>query len=382
MPRLIWITPDRFDKKPDKSSWLEMALCLQNLGWDAQILAGGNSQEHQYSDVVNYFDVPDLPLVFRFGLLTAIAFWLSRNIKEDDVVLLNPDSLWLLPYLKRKKAHVHLDIRTLPINPAGLKGIADHLIFWKLALRWFAHRADTVSYITDRLRLAVEQDAGTTNHDFFIWQSGVDTSFFKPKQNRCPISAYESGQQSLKVIYHGSIDLRRGLAQMVEALKLIPEPTKVQLTIVGAGPDLDRLKAIVAENGVQEKVHFSGFVAYESIPSIIAEADIGMCPLPDIPEWNVSSPLKVLEYMACAKPVILTPIDAHKDVLSEQGFVVWATGFDSTALANAMTDAANRIAELAEESWQGREIVEGHYSWESHASSMDDFLRRQLVNNK
>ncbi len=64
--------------------------------------------------------------------------------------------------------------------------------------------------------------------------------------------------------------------------------------------------------GVDDQVQFRGFVPYEHVADEIAQADVCICPLPDRLEWNVSSPLKVFEYMACAKPMILTPIPAPK----------------------------------------------------------------------
>ncbi len=38
--RIIWLAPDRFDVKPDKSTWLEMGRCLRELGWTVTILTG------------------------------------------------------------------------------------------------------------------------------------------------------------------------------------------------------------------------------------------------------------------------------------------------------------------------------------------------------
>ncbi len=68
----------------------------------------------------------------------------------------------------------------------------------------------------------------------------------------------------------------------------------------------------------------------------IAKADCGIYPLPDRPEWNVSSPLKVFEYMACGKPIILTPIPAHKDVLGDEGFVIWTKSDKAVDIAEAI----------------------------------------------
>ena len=110
-------------------------------------------------------------------------------------------------------------------------------------------------------------------------------------------------------------------------------PESFEFLIVGDGPERPELEQLAKALGVETKVRFRGLIPYESVAAEIAKADVCICPLPDRLEWNVSSPLKVFEYMACAKPMILTPIPAHKDVLPASEFVVWTHGFESSDFA-------------------------------------------------
>ena len=52
--KIAWLTPDRFDLKPDKSSWLEIAKCLKDRGWLVTILVGTsrNTNINDYKHVV------------------------------------------------------------------------------------------------------------------------------------------------------------------------------------------------------------------------------------------------------------------------------------------------------------------------------------------
>jgi hypothetical protein len=42
--RIIWLAPDRFDVKPDKSTWLEMSQCLREFGWKVTVPVAGSSR--------------------------------------------------------------------------------------------------------------------------------------------------------------------------------------------------------------------------------------------------------------------------------------------------------------------------------------------------
>ena len=110
----------------------------------------------------------------------------------------------------------------------------------------------------------------------------------------------------------------------------------------------------------------------------IALADVCICPLPDRLEWNVSSPLKVFEYMACAKPMILTPIPAHKDVLGETNFVVWTFGFEPSDFHRAILSAFELRTRLDIDAKNATCIVRGHFEWSAQANALDQYLASGL----
>ena len=134
---------------------------------------------------------------------------------------------------------------------------------------------------------------------------------------------------------------------MVKAASLLAAHIKkyIQLTIVGAGPDTQELVQLIKTKGWSDFVNYLGFASYEQIPMHLRNADCCICPLPDRKEWQMSSPLKIFEYMASAKPIIATPIKAHLNVLDRCPFVVWTHGFDEHAIADTMVHSyENRVA--------------------------------------
>jgi glycosyltransferase involved in cell wall biosynthesis len=110
----------------------------------------------------------------------------------------------------------------------------------------------------------------------------------------------------------------------------------------------------------------------------IAEADVCICPLPDRLEWNVSSPLKVFEYMACSKPMILTPIPAHEDVVGGSRFVVWTQGFEPKDFRDAILQAVARRDDLKVAAAGAPDVIKGRYEWCAQANNLHRYLASRV----
>lgn len=372
--RIIWLAPDRFDVKPDKSTWLEMSQCLRGLGWTVTILTGRKGSVGDTTDdfggLVQWIRATDLPFVFRISLLLGMARWLSRNVRSDDIIMMNEDALWLVPHLRRLGVRfVHLDFRTLPVDTHRWKKWLDWLLFWRLTIKWFGRDVDGYSFITERLRKEVEAEFALGAQDHTIWHSGVNLDRFSLKRTGRRPSA-----DSFRLFYHGSISQARGLGLVIQAIALGGMPPNFEFAIVGDGPERGDLERRAVALGVEDQVKFRGFVPYERVVDEIAQADICICPLPDCLEWNVSSPLKVFEYMACAKPMILTPIPAHTDVLGASRFVVWTRGFEPADFHVAILEAVARREALTRAANDAPSLVKDRYEWGAQANILHCYL--------
>ncbi len=78
----------------------------------------------------------------------------------------------------------------------------------------------------------------------------------------------------------------------------------VRFLCVGGGPELPRLRQMVKEKDVADMVNFTGRVSDEDLLEILSTADV--CVNPDRPcEMNdISTMIKIMEYMALAKPIV------------------------------------------------------------------------------
>ena len=271
--------------------------------------------------------------------------------------------------------NVHLDIRTLPVIGPSLKDRLDVFLFWKMVMRFYGKSCKSYSFITRRLLQAVEEEFSLSYEDYVIWQSGVNTAQFAQS---IVTPDLRKKDKPFTLFYHGSLYRRRGVDRVVEAWANLPHDIRSnsRFLIVGSGSGLDALREQVRELHLQDSVELTGFVPYEDIPAKIAEADVCICPLPDYPEWNVSSPLKVLEYMACARPMILTPIPAHQDVLEGEAFVLWSGGDDVSDFEAVIGKAYQNYSALLEHARMAPDFVRVNWDWEAHGQRLGAYFAK------
>jgi len=86
----------------------------------------------------------------------------------------------------------------------------------------------------------------------------------------------------------------------------------VKLVIIGDGPERDSLERLVQRMDVAEEVRFVGLVDHQVIPEYLSVFNVGISHLPDRFAFRVSSPIKLLEYLACGVPVLASNVRPHQ----------------------------------------------------------------------
>jgi len=147
----------------------------------------------------------------------------------------------------------------------------------------------------------------------------------------------------------------------------------LRLLIVGAGNQWDKLEATVAEKQL-DKVILKSSVPYSQIPNWIALADLCVVPLPDHPWWRVSSPLKLMEYLAMGKPVLLTEMRAHRAIIPGDDGAFYISEARPEVFAEGIRRALGRRNRFAEMGNRGRRKAEADLTWEKQAGILRDYM--------
>jgi len=115
-------------------------------------------------------------------------------------------------------------------------------------------------------------------------------------------------------------------------------------------------------------------VDYAEVPKYIAMCDVGIVPLPDLPYWRFQCPLKLLEYLAMKKVVIVTDIPAHRAIIGKEKCGIYISSVKPIGIAKSITYAYNNKEKLGKWGEIGRTIIKQEYTWEKVARDLENYL--------
>ena len=224
--------------------------------------------------------------------------------------------------------------------------------------------------------------------DVFIVRNGPDLETFKGVP---PNPALKYGKAYL-VGYVGNMSDQDGLDILIEVALHLKKAGRVDIhfTCVGGGPALTSLRKMVEEKDLVDTMNFTGRISDEQLLEILSTADV--CVNPDRPcEMNdISTMIKIMEYMALAKPIV--QFDLREGKFSAQDAAVYAD------TQNQVADFAAKILWLLDHPAErkrmgefGRGRVEKELAWEysvqnllaayERAFSKKSLPQRQAVQN-
>ena len=148
--------------------------------------------------------------------------------------------------------------------------------------------------------------------------NGVDTKVFAPKPASESLNA-SLGLEENTLVYVGSIESWLDFDVVFDAITILKkEGVKIQLLIVGRSIYSENGNPIaekIAERGLERQVKFVGYQPYETLPTFINSSIGGIIPFKTTSLLTqMAFPNKLLEYMACGKPVFAPQMMEMKKV--------------------------------------------------------------------
>jgi glycosyltransferase involved in cell wall biosynthesis len=183
---------------------------------------------------------------------------------------------------------------------------------------------------------------------------------------------YGLEKKKIKVIYNGAnTDLFKpmDIAQCKEELGFSQELRYVGIIIVGDGILRSQLEKSSEELGIRDKIIFTGFVPYESVPKYINSFEVCVAPFSGI-ERNVKysfSAIKLYEYMACGKPIVTTNVVGIKEEIRELGLGKVVKADDLKGLTYCIIELMSDSKLQSDIGKRARVWVTKEHSWEKVA---------------
>src|SRR5208283_5031887 len=216
-----------------------------------------------------------------------------------------PDDIFLiaLPFklLGIKYIFDHHDVSPeLYLSKYGRKDVLYRVQVWLERLTY--HCSDAVVVTNSSYRDRAVTRGGLDPKDVFIVRNGPDLRTFRPLP---PRPALKHGKPYL-IGYVGTMSVQEGLDILLDVALHIKDSGRrdVHFTCIGGGPGLAELRKMAQDKGLDDMFNFTGRIPDKQLLEILSTADV--CVNPDRPcEMNdISTMIKIMEYMALAKPVV------------------------------------------------------------------------------
>jgi glycosyltransferase involved in cell wall biosynthesis len=189
-----------------------------------------------------------------------------------------------------------------------------------------------------------------------------------PKLNRVrkvPTDDRLKSQGKKILVYVGAINPQDGLDYLLRSLhRLVADlkRTDFHCVVIGRGDSLNDLKELCRELGLDEYVTFTGFIPDEDLVRYLSTADICLDPNPLNPLNEVSTWIKVMEYMAMGKPFVSFDLKETRFTAGDSAIFV---------KPNDVLEYAKAIAKLMDDpelrktmGEYGFERVKSRFTWE------------------
>ncbi len=151
-----------------------------------------------------------------------------------------------------------------------------------------------------------------------------------------------------------------GVEDLVQAfVQLAPERPELRLLMLGGGPLSARIKALVHNAGLLERVHFPGQVGQDALPAYYQAADLYIST-----SHSDGTSISMLEALACGTPVLLRDIPGNRAWVEKPGEVGWL--FSGSGLTGGIETALDMRAQLPRMGQAARALAEARGDWEKN----------------
>ncbi|MBD3367978.1 MAG: glycosyltransferase [Candidatus Eisenbacteria bacterium] len=319
---------------------------------------------------------------FATRMLNQISFMVSSVLaalftrRVDAVVVTSPPlflglSAWLVSLEKR--VPFVLDVRDYwPYAAVELGQLTNpRVIAMARGLESFLYRraARIVAVTPGMIDLMVER--GIPRHRIVLITNGADTDLFAPNPGAKP------GNGSFTVLYSGTHGLVHGMDAIIDAAEILRRKAEVRILMVGDGVAKDDLVEESRRRGL-DNVSFRPSEDPEALVGTIRGADLCLATTTAGSFGGGTIPVKLFDYMACARPIVAAVSGDAADVVREAGSGVVVEPGDGEGIANAVLGLIGDEERRDRMGRSGREYVMTHYSRRELAARMTSILEETV----
>lgn len=240
---------------------------------------------------------------------------------------------------------------------------------------------DAIIAITRATAEDLRTELGFPADRIFVAPDGVPDAWLKPIEKEDARQRLGLRTERPLVVYTGRLhpDAVPLLFDTAEGLR-----DRADLVLVGATPGepsesreaLEQLCAQAASRGLVA-MQFVGLVRAEQVRLYQSAADILIAPYSGTLRWaRYASPLKIFEYMAAGRPMVVSDLPVLHEVLQHEGAAWFVPAADGAAMAEGVRTLLDRPDLAAGIGRRAREEAP-KYTWSRRAKAVLEFIEHR-----
>jgi glycosyltransferase involved in cell wall biosynthesis len=210
-------------------------------------------------------------------------------------------------------------------------------LYLKLGVPLYLRAADALIAVSHAVRKDALRCTRVAPRKVIAIQNGYDTSRFRRVVDAERLGAvrkrYELPERF--VLWAGQIESRKNIGRLLQGFARIARYIPHQLVIAGAqrftfpmAAGAERELQLIDALGLQDRVHFAGWISHEDLPAVYSLADLFL-----FPSLHEGFGIPLLEAMACGCPIVTANTCAPPEVTDAAAFLVDPLNVDSIAWA-------------------------------------------------
>ena len=234
-------------------------------------------------------------------------------------------------------------------------------------------RAEVVIAPNESYRQTALDRGDMLSEDVFVVRMAPDTARFSPG------AADTSLRQGARYLlaYVGTMGTQDGVDLAIQALaELRARRADWRAVLAGDGDAAAAAKTLAWELGLEDHVEFTGFLGDAEIVRLLRTADVCLAPEPRNALNEASTMIKIMEYMAFAKPLVAF------DLVEARASAGAAAAYAASDTPEAFADEIERLLDDAQRrerlGSEGRRRVTEELSWEHSEASLLAAYQRAL----
>jgi glycosyltransferase involved in cell wall biosynthesis len=219
--------------------------------------------------------------------------------------------------------------------------------------------ADVVLSVNESYRRIAIERGRRSPDDVAVVRTGPDLTRFTPT---APDPSLKRGRAHL-LSYVGVMGPQDGVDQALLALAALRERRDDWRAIfMGSGEVLEEMRALAGKLGLGDVVEFTGWVEHDTIRRVLSTSDVCLAPDPKSPLNDVSSMVKISEYMAMSRAVVSFDLMESRAAAGEAA--VYAADGDVAGFAELVDELLDEPARREAMGALGRARAESVLAWE------------------